>query len=57
MTPLVTGYYTLFFSGIFILFFVFHSFVSDFTLSLPPISGAARLNRESGVNPEQFPLL
>ncbi len=26
-------------------------------VSLPPISGAARLKRESGENPEQFPLL
>ena len=26
-------------------------------VSLPPISGAARLNRESGENPVQFPLL
>jgi hypothetical protein len=24
---------------------------------LPPISGAVRLNRESGANPGQFPLL
>jgi hypothetical protein len=41
-----------------VLFFAFfHPAISDFTLSLPPISGAARLNRESGANPEQFPLL
>jgi hypothetical protein len=41
-----------------VLFFAFfHPAISVFTLSLPPISGAARLNRESGANPEQFPLL
>jgi hypothetical protein len=43
--------------GIFTFFAFFHPAVSDFTLSLPPISGAARLNRESGANPGQFPLL
>ena len=31
--------------------------VIENTLSLPPISGAVRLNRESGANPGQFPLL
>jgi hypothetical protein len=33
-----------------------YTFVEN-AVSLPPISGAARLNRESGENPGQFPLL
>jgi hypothetical protein len=32
-------------------------FISEIAVSLHPISGAVRLNRESGANPEQFPLL
>ena len=40
-----------------LIFDVFAFIVIENTLSLPPISGAARLNRESGGNPGQFPLL
>ena len=57
MPPLVTKQQLLHSLGESVLFLFFHPAISDFTLSLPPISGAARLNRESGANPEQFPLL
>jgi len=38
-------------------FFPINETTLENVVSLPPICGAERLNRESGANPGQFPLL